>query len=89
MRIGDNRDELSVVINVYPREKTSRERFAFREPDASLRNAMQAGVYDLVLLTRDDWDLVRTGDDESPGWRDGYRVVTEPQERFFLLVRMQ
>ncbi len=85
LRIGPNRNELAMVVNVVLDSGASPESLTVGDPDAKLRAAMAAEQYDFVLLTRDDWDTVRVADEDTPGWRDGYTLTEEPTGRYFLL----
>jgi hypothetical protein len=84
LRVKD-RNEVSAIFNLFFDARTKGDDFEFVEPDRALRQSMMDERYHLVLLTADDWDAIRVGDDDTPGWRGGYEVFVDPSSRFVVL----
>jgi 4-amino-4-deoxy-L-arabinose transferase-like glycosyltransferase len=77
LKIGMDRNELFMLTNVYFGSDSRLEDVAIGQPNQALRLSMADAQYDHVILSRDDWDTVRTADEDVPGWRDRYEVLQD------------
>jgi hypothetical protein len=80
-----DRNEVSAIFNIFFDARTRRTDFAMAGADQALLRAMGVRAYRLVLLTGEDWDAIRSGEEADLGWTEAYDVIVEPLGRYILL----
>lgn len=83
--IGDNKDELSGLMNTAFDLRTGRSNYEIGSMDQTLVENLENGTYTHLLLISDYWDWLRTGPQDRPTWRDQYVHSSDPSGRFILL----
>ena len=85
LQIGDNKDELSGLLNTFFDLRTGWSNLEIGGRDQMLVENLESGTYTHLLLVSDDWAWLRTSPQDRPEWRDRYRPIEEDSGRFVLL----
>ena len=80
-----DRNEVSAIFNIFFDARTNRTDFVMSGADRTLRRSMAERAYRLVWLTGEEWDALRSSQEDGPGWIVAYDVLLEPLGRTVLL----
>jgi hypothetical protein len=83
--LDDNRDTLLSMFNVYFHANSIRSNFVVGEDIGSLPSEVEAGLYDYILLSERDWEIVGGLVSSRQAIEENYSIRRSPTERLLLL----
>jgi hypothetical protein len=89
LSIGGNRDELSALVNIALDMRTERADYEIGTVNEKFVSELELGEYSPILISKSNWDWLRTAPQDRPEWRRRYTASIEPSNRFILLKRVE